>query len=127
MLTTPITEQAKQQEWNTICTIARIMFFHYKIVYNLKNKLKLKTQTKKIHSHTHKERNGAQLHITVHSHKVTSLSKSTDLNIAFQTCNNIHIKPIMRWDTTQQNHSSGIYKLQCKTCNNNTLVKLEVQ
>ena len=39
MLTTPITEQAKQQEWNTICTIAR------NNVFPLQNCLQFKEQT----------------------------------------------------------------------------------
>jgi len=31
MITLPITKQAKQQEWNIILTIVKIMVFHYKL------------------------------------------------------------------------------------------------
>jgi hypothetical protein len=44
MLKIPITEQAQQQEWNTIHTIARNNGFPLQIIHNLKNKLILKTQ-----------------------------------------------------------------------------------
>ena len=44
MLTIPITEQARQQEWNTIHTIARNNGFPLQIIHNLKNKLILQTQ-----------------------------------------------------------------------------------
>jgi hypothetical protein len=39
MLPTPITEQAKQQEWDSICTIAMNNGFPLQIIYNLKNKI----------------------------------------------------------------------------------------
>jgi hypothetical protein len=44
MLKIPITEQARQQEWNTIHTTARNNGFPLQIIHNLKNKLMLKTQ-----------------------------------------------------------------------------------
>jgi len=44
MLMIPITEQARQQEWNTIHTIARNHGFPLQIIHNLQNKLILKTQ-----------------------------------------------------------------------------------
>ena len=47
MLPTPITEQARQQEWKTICTIARNNGFRLQIIHNLKNKLILKTKNRK--------------------------------------------------------------------------------
>ena len=50
MITLPITEQAKQQESNTIHTIAKNIGFPLHIIHNLKNKLsKHKKQT---HIHT---------------------------------------------------------------------------
>jgi len=50
----PKTEQAKQQEWNTILSTARDNSFPLWIIHNLKNKLMLKTQqTKVTHTHTH--------------------------------------------------------------------------
>ena len=44
MITLPITEQAKQQEWNITLTIARNNRFPLQVFHNLKNKLQLKTQ-----------------------------------------------------------------------------------
>jgi hypothetical protein len=64
MLTTPATEQARQQEWKTICTIARSYGFPLQIVQNLENKLILNTQKTKIHPRRCKERNGSHLRIT---------------------------------------------------------------
>jgi len=43
MITLPITEQAKQQEWNTILTIAKNNGFPLHIIHNLRNKLITKT------------------------------------------------------------------------------------
>jgi hypothetical protein len=40
MLSTPITDQARQHEWNTICTIAKNNGFPLHIIYNLNNKIK---------------------------------------------------------------------------------------
>jgi len=37
MITLPITEQAKQQEWNTILTIAENKGFPLHIIHNLKS------------------------------------------------------------------------------------------
>jgi len=48
MITLPITEQAKQQEWNLILTIARNKGFPLQIIHNLKNKLMLKLQQTKV-------------------------------------------------------------------------------
>jgi len=39
MLSTPTTEQARQQEWDSICTIAMNNGFPLQIIYNLKNKI----------------------------------------------------------------------------------------
>jgi len=55
MISAPITEQARQQEWDTICTIARNNGFSLQIFHNLKNKI-IKTQRQKYsHANTKKE------------------------------------------------------------------------
>jgi hypothetical protein len=46
MITLPITEEAKQQEWNTILAIAENNGFPLHIIHNLK-KLIIKTQQTK--------------------------------------------------------------------------------
>jgi len=40
MLLLPFTEQAKQQEWNIMCTIARNNGFQLQIIHNLRRKKK---------------------------------------------------------------------------------------
>jgi len=117
MISIPITEQARQQERNIISAIARNNCFPLQIIHNLKNELLLKTQKQKAQSHKHNERNGS--HLLHHSpivHEVTSLFKSIDLNIAFRACNTIYNKLCDRIPLNKIN-SSGICKLQCKTCN----------
>ena len=109
MLSTPITEQTRQQEWDIIGTTARNNDFQLQIIHNLRNKIirqDIQTQRKK------------WITFTYHSpliHKVTNLFKRTDLSIAFRKCNIIYNQLC---DTSPQNkiNSSGIYRLQCKTC-----------
>ena len=43
LLSTPITEQARQQEWNTICTVAINSGFPLQLIHDLKNKI-IRTQ-----------------------------------------------------------------------------------
>ena len=117
MLTIPITEHARQHEWNTIHTMARNNGFPLQIIHNLKNKLILKTQkTENTFTQTQRKK---WITFTCYSpliHKVTNLLKTTDLNIAFRACNTTYNH---LYDRTQLNKitSRGIYKLQCKTCN----------
>jgi hypothetical protein len=65
MLPTPITEQAGQQEWNTVCTIARNNEFPLQIVDNLRNKI-MKTQKK--YSYKTQRKNGSHFCITFRSY-----------------------------------------------------------
>ena len=76
MLTTPTTEQARQQEWNIISTTARDNGFQLQIIHNLKKKLLLRTLKQKAHSRKHSERNGSFLRITAHLYtKLPTYSK----------------------------------------------------
>jgi len=85
MITLPITQQAKQQEWNIILTIPRNNGFPLQIIHNLKNKLMLVTQqTTAIPTQTQLKKNWVTF--TYESpliHKVTNLFKHTNLNLAF--------------------------------------------
>jgi hypothetical protein len=65
MLSIPITEQARQQEWNIFSIMAKNNGFSVQIVYNLKTKFLLKSHKQKAHSHKHNERNESHLRITV--------------------------------------------------------------
>ena len=89
MLSTPITEQARQQEWNTICTIARNNGFPLQTILNVRNKIIRTRKTKYSHTYTKKK----WITCTSHSpliHKVTNLFKSTNLNVTFRKCNTIY-------------------------------------
>ena len=46
MQSIPITEQTRQQEWNTICTIARNNGFLLQVIHKLRNKI-IRAQNKK--------------------------------------------------------------------------------
>ena len=83
MLSTPLTEQARQQEWDTVCTIATNNGFPLQIIHSLKNKIIRTEKTKKKKTLTQTQRK-KWITFTSHSpfiHKVTNLFKRTDLNI----------------------------------------------
>ena len=117
MLSIPIIEQARQQEWNVISNIARNNGFPLQIIHNLMKKLLLKTR--KIESTLTQIQRKKWITFTYHSpliHEVTNLFKSTDLNVAFRECNTIYNQLCDRIPLSKIN-SSGVYKLQCKTRN----------
>jgi hypothetical protein len=66
MITQPITEQAKQQEWNIMLEIAKNNGFPSHIIHNLRNKLITKTQHT-FTTQTH-QKNGSRSLITFHLH-----------------------------------------------------------
>ena len=67
MITPPITEQAKQEEWNTVLTVAKNNGFPLKIFRKLKKKIILKTQ--KVHTHTNTTKETmVDLHISQSTH-----------------------------------------------------------
>ena len=65
MLSTPITEQARKQEGNTICTIAGNNVFPLQIIHNLMNKI-IKKQKKNSYTNTKKEVNHIYVSQTTH-------------------------------------------------------------
>ena len=68
MITLPVTEQAKQQEWNFILTLAKNNGSPLQIIHKLKNKIILKTQ-KKIHTLKNtKNEKVSHLHIPQSTH-----------------------------------------------------------
>jgi K+ transporter len=116
MLSTPITEQVRQLEWDTICTIAKNNCFPLWIIHNLKNKI---VKTQKTENTSAQTQTKPLITFTYHSpliHKVTNLFKCTNLNIAFRTRNTIYSQ---LHDRTPQNKTSsiGIYRLQYETYN----------
>ena len=93
MITLPITEQAKQQEWNTILTIPKNNSFPSYIIHNLRNKLITKTQYTFIIQKHQKKKWITFTHHCPLIHKITSLFKHINLNIAFHATNTIY-KPL---------------------------------
>jgi hypothetical protein len=65
MITLPITEQAKQKEWNTILTIAENNGFPLHTIHDIKSKAIIKPQQTKT-TQTQQKKNGSNLFITVH-------------------------------------------------------------
>ena len=89
MITLPVTEQAKQQEWNTILTVAKNNVFPLHIIHNLKNKLITKTQHT-FTTQTHQKK--IWITFTYYSpliHKITNLLRHTNLNIAFHATDTV--------------------------------------
>jgi hypothetical protein len=63
MITLPITEQAKQQEWNTIPTVAKSNGFPLQIIRKLKKKIILRKQKIKVTpTQTQQQKNGPSSH-----------------------------------------------------------------
>ena len=66
MLSTTITEQARQREWNTTCTQARNNGFPLQIIRNLKNKW-IKTENIK-YSHTNTKKEMDHIYVSQYTH-----------------------------------------------------------
>ena len=64
MLSTAITEQVRQREWNAICTIAKNNVFPSQMRHNLRNKIIRIQETKKKNSHTNTEKEMDHIHIS---------------------------------------------------------------
>ena len=123
MLTLPITEQARWQEWNIICTIAKNNGFPLQIIHNLKNNLKLTSQKQSTLTQTQLKKWITFTHFSPHTHTHTHTHTQSHqfiqkyrLNITFRTCNTIYNQLFDRIPLNKIN-SSGIHIVQCKTCN----------
>ena len=82
---------------------------------NLRNKI-IRTQRTKKFPYKHRKRNGSHSHIIVHLYtKLPIYSKNTNLIISFRTHNTMY-NQIYNKSPQNKMNSSGIYRLQCKTC-----------
>jgi phosphopantetheine adenylyltransferase len=70
MLTTRITEQGRQQEWDTICTIARSYGFPLQVVRNLENKLIFNIKNKQ-YTHTYTKNEMDHIYVSQSTHTQT--------------------------------------------------------
>jgi K+ transporter len=105
MISTPITEKARQQEWDTIYTIAKNNDFPLRIIHNLKNKI---VKTKKAVNISAQTQRKTWINFTYHStliDKVTNLFKRTNINIAFRASNTIYNQ---QHDRTTQNKKNPV-------------------
>ena len=106
MLPLLITEQSKQQEWNTISTIAQNNGLPAQTIHSLKKKLINKQQQKPKQNIATVQQSKKWIAFTYYSPligRATNIFKQTNLKIAFRATNTI-------------NHI--IYKLMCNTYNN---------
>jgi hypothetical protein len=116
MTSLPLTTDRERTEWQNILTIAKNNNFPIHLITRLKRHTQQKPHTD---SSVRKTKKWATL--TYHSHKVrkiTNLFKQTDIKIAFRSTNTVQQQTRTRLrETTSDHNKSGIYKLQCNTCN----------
>jgi hypothetical protein len=116
MLFLPTTNHDKLHEWNVICNIARNNGFPSQLIHNLRRKFANKRATQALKSTA---KNGTWVTFTFDNplvHKVTNLFKNTNVNIAFRSTNTIYHQ-LQHHPIREPSKLSGIYKLQCMTCN----------
>ena len=88
MISLPVTEQAKQQKWNTILPIAKNNGSPLHFIHNTKNKLINKIQHI-YHTSTPKEKMD-HIHLLLSTYAQNNLFSHTNLNIAFRATNTIY-------------------------------------
>jgi len=117
MITLPITEKSKQEEWEIILTITKNNGYSVNIINNLKTKLIAKKQKHQQYPKTI-PRNKKWVTFTYFSpiiRHITNLFKHSNLTIAFRATNTIQ-QQLTEKPTNKD--PSGIYKFKCNTCNN---------
>jgi hypothetical protein len=116
LITLPITDKSKQDEWETRLTIVKNNGDPTSMIHNPKTRLTIRTQNQK--RQQEEETVSRRKWVTfTHSNplirRVTNLIKRTNLKVAFRATNTIQQL------TEKQTYKdpSGIYKLKCNTCN----------
>jgi hypothetical protein len=114
LLTLPITNTEKNKEWHTIQCIAHNNGFPP----NLMQKLRYQRE-KSLGTIVEQPINRSWVTFTFSNpavYKITNLFKNTGLNIAFRPSNTVwhQLQPKQNYNPNTQ---SGIYQLQCGTCN----------
>jgi len=117
MITLPITEKSKQEEWKTILTIAKSNGYPVNTINNLKTKLIAKKRKHQQYPMTipHNKTWVTSTCLSPIIRRITNLFTHYNLNIAFRATNTIQQQ--LSEKPTNKN-SSGIYKLKCNICNN---------
>jgi hypothetical protein len=119
MLLLPITEQANEQEWDKIITIAHNNGFPTQAIHNLKKKAiaKQKKSPNLNEERQNKKRTNKWVTFTYYSplvRKVTNFFRNTNINIALGA--NTTIYQQLAWKSDNTNPSS-VYEIKCNTCN----------
>jgi hypothetical protein len=112
-LSLPVTEPAKNHEWNRIRTMARNNGFPSHIIHRIRNDLTSPTWH---HTTEHTPRK-TWIPFTFHSpliYKVTNLFRCTPLQITFRPTNTIFRQ--LHWPHFAMLDNSGVYGLWCTTC-----------
>jgi len=119
MITLPITEKSKQEEWKAILTIAKNNGYLINTINRLITKLMAKKQKQQQYLTTisHNKKWVTFTYFSPIVRRNTNLFKQSNLNIAFQATNIIQQQQQLTEKQTNKN-SSGIYKLVRNTCNN---------
>jgi uncharacterized protein (UPF0335 family) len=117
LITVPITDKSKQDEWETILAIAKNNGYPTSMIRNLKTRLTIRKQNQKRQQEeeTISRRKWVTFtHFSPLIRLVTNLFKQTNLKVAFRTTNTIQQQL-----TEKQTYKdpSGMYKLKCNTCN----------
>jgi len=117
MITLPITEKSKQEEWKTILTIVKNNGYPVNTINNLKTKLIAKEQKHQQYPMTipHNKKWVTFTYFSPIIRSITNLFKHSNLNIAFRAANTIQ-QQLSKKPTNK--NPSGIYNLKCNTCNN---------
>jgi hypothetical protein len=116
MLSTPTTQQARQQEWVTICSIARNNGFPLQFIHILKNKIIGTQKTENTPTQIQRKKWVTFKYHSLLIHKVTNLFKCTNISTAFRTCNTIYNQLQDRTPRDKSNYIV-ICGLQCRTWN----------
>jgi hypothetical protein len=117
MITLPITEQNKNQEWNKILTTANNNGFPEYTIRKLKSKLIAKRE-RSLSTQATRQNSQKWVTFTYHSlsvRKVTNLFKHTNLKTAFRSSNTIYQQLSPKLNNA---NPSGTYQLKCNTCKN---------
>jgi hypothetical protein len=112
----PITETAVKQEWKNILTTAHNNGFPKHIIQEMQNKLTI-IKNRITQTQSTQQQRKTWVTFTFHSplvYKVTNLFKKNNLNIAFRATNTVQQQLSPK---PKSNNPSGIYRLECKTCN----------
>jgi hypothetical protein len=116
MLSSPLTEEKRQAEWETIKTIARNNNYPIKFISRIKTQIQNKTPTPNT-----RDNNIKWATFTYHSsnvRKITNLFKQTNVNIAFRGANTIdNTRDPTALSRPTTTITVEFYKLTCMSCN----------